>query len=495
MSGNSPLKNHVFISYAHIDNSHFTGTEKGWIDLLHERLEIRLAMLLGRSPTIWRDSKLRGHDDFNTTIALELAQSEILFSVVTPRYVESASCREEIESFLQSAAQTGGVQSGDKHRVFKAVKTYVPYAHHPPGTRELLGYEFYERDQASERVREFDNEIGSQKEKDKRYWDKFEDLVWDIHEAIKHLESPRPPSTDVSVYLAETTSDLSEERDKIKRELQQYGHTVFPDKALPLNAPTLQQTVRSYLERCRLSVHLIGENYGVIPEMETDRSIVRLQEEIAVEHGDDAQFSRLIWMPPGLQPTDERQRKFIRDLQNSFTSNNGSELLQVKLEDLKTIIQTKLTQKPKPPAIINDLDIIRVYLICDLQDVDAAEPLRDHLFGQDFEVILPLQDGNEAEALEDHRENLLMCDAIVIFQSRASEGWLRMKLRELLKLPGYGRTTPLLGKMIYIDAPESPTKARFITREAVVIKNYGGFDPTCLEPFVAQVGKGRGRSL
>jgi hypothetical protein len=258
----------------------------------------------------------------------------------------------------------------------------------------------------------------------------------------------------------------------------------------------LQQAVRGYLERCRLSVHLIGENYGVIPEMETDRSIVRLQEALAVEHGDNAQFSRLIWMPPGLQPTDERQRKFIMDLQNSFTSNNGSELLQVKLEDLKTIIQTKLTQKPKlPPPVINDLDLTRVYLICDPQDVDAAEPLRNYLFGQDFEVILPLQDGSEAEALEDHRENLLICNAIVIFQSRASEGWLRMKLRELLKLPGYGRTTPLLGKLVYIDAPESPTKKRFMTREAVVIKNYGAFEATSLGPFMAQIGTGKGKSL
>ena len=85
MSDNSSLKNHVFISYAHIDNSHFSGTEKGWIDLLHERLEVRLAMLLGRSPKIWRDSKLRGHDAFNTTIAMELSRSEILLSVVTPR--------------------------------------------------------------------------------------------------------------------------------------------------------------------------------------------------------------------------------------------------------------------------------------------------------------------------------------------------------------------------------------------------------------------------
>ena len=45
-------------------------------------------------------------------------------------------------------------------------------------------------------------------------------------------------------------------------------------------------------------------------------------------------------------------------------------------------------------------------------------------------------DGSEAEVLQDHKDNLLLCDALLIFQGRASEGWLRMKLRELLKLPG-----------------------------------------------------------
>jgi hypothetical protein len=230
-------------------------------------------------------------------------------------------------------------------------------------------------------VREFDHEISPKGEKDKRYWDKFEDLVWDIKELIKRLESPqsnRPPNPSPSaatIYLAETTSDLSEERDKVKRELQQFGHVVLPDKALPLKVPALQAAVREYLECSRLSVHLIGEHYGIIPEMEPERSVVRLQQELAMERGDNGEFSRLIWMPPGLQPKDERQQKFVVDLQNSFTSHNGSELLQGKLEDLKTIIQTKLTQKPKP-AVSAPGGMVRIYLICDQQDVDAVEPLQ-----------------------------------------------------------------------------------------------------------------------
>jgi hypothetical protein len=490
---------HLFISYAHIDNRYFPGGSKGWVDLLHERLEIRLAQLLGKPPKIWRDRKLKGFEVFDETIVIELSQAAILVSVVSPRYIDSTSCCSEIENFFHLASKRGGVQFGDKRRVFRVVKTYVPYEEHPAGLRDLLPYEFYERNEASGRIYEFDPEISTQGDKDKRYWNKFEDLAWDLHELIKYLEEPVPReqvSSGATIYLAETTSDLSEEHDKVKRELQQFGHQVLPDRALPLKAYPLQEAVRDYLKRSRLSVHLIGENYGIIPEMETERSIVRLQEELALERGDNAEFSRLIWMPPGLQPKDERQQKFVAELQNSFTSHNGSELLQVKLEDLKTIIQAKLTQKPKAaPIEHSEAGPTRIYLICDSQDIDAVEPLRNYLLDQKCEAALPLLEGSQAEVFEDHKENLLLCDAVLIFQGRASEGWLRMKLRELIKLPGYGRTTALCGKLIYLGAPESQSKDRFRTLEAQVIRHYGEFDPASLGPFIAQIKKAKGESI
>jgi hypothetical protein len=232
----------------------------------------------------------------------------------------------------------------------------------------------------------------------------------------------------------------------------------------------------------------------VIPEKESERSIVRLQQELAIERGDDASFSRLIWMPPGLQPKDEKQIRFVLDLQNSFSSHNGSELLQVKLEDLKTIIQSKLTERNKPAAVAPGQGSPRVYLICDQQDVDAVEPIQNCLLDHGYEAILPLLGGSDAEGFEDHKENLLLCDAVLIFQGRASEAWLRMKLRELLKLPGYGRTTPLLEKAIYIGGPESSTKDRFRTLDARIIRNYGDFDAKLIEPFIAQINKAKGGS-
>jgi hypothetical protein len=501
MSAKLNLANDLFISYAQIDNARFTEVEKGWIDMLHEALNWRLPQLMGGPVNIWRDRKLGGNDVFDDTIVIAISNAAVLICVISPRYLQSAYCRKELDSFFDAATHSGGVRFDDKHRVFKVAKTYVPLEEHPPELRDMLGYEFYAVDKASGRFREYDNEIGSKGEKDKRYWEKFEDLAQDISLLLRRMRNDGGPQPQgeigpgATIYLAETTSDLQEERDKVKRELLQHGHLVLPDKALPQDAPSLQEAVRDYLKRSRLSVHFIGENYGSIPEMETERSVVRLQEELAVERGDDAQFSRLIWMPPGLKPKEPRQEKFVIDLQNSFSSHNGSELLQVKLEDLKTIIQTKLTQKPKTTVTPEPDEPSRIYLICDQSDFDEVGPLQDYLFAQGYEVILPLVEGSEAEVFQDHKDNLLLCDAVLIYQGHASEGWLRMKLRELLKLPGYGRTAPLRGKAVYVAGPASPPKERFKMLEALVIKNYEQFDPAPLAPFIARISKTQGGTL
>jgi hypothetical protein len=493
----------IFISYAHIDDEALADGQKGWVELLDERLRKRLAQLLGESAKIWRDPKLQGNDEFSDVLLQRVSKVAFLISVLSPRYLKSEWCLRELDEFCRNAASQGGLIVNGKSRVFKVVKTFTPRNAHPPQLQGLLGYEFYEYDDVSGRAREFSAEIDPNR--DARYWEKLEDLAWDIKQQVEILRSskaglaaPRdvtPVASSSAIYVAETTSDLSEERDKIKRELQQHGHPVLPDKELPLRGPAIQQAVREYLKRSRLSVHLVGEHYGIIPEMESERSIIRLQEALAAERGDDAEFSRLVWLPPGLQPKDERQRKFVADLQNGFTSHNGSELLQVKFEDLKTIIQTKLTRKAKAtPVVCEEAGAVRIYLICDHQDVEVVEPLRNCLFERGCEVTLSLLDGSETEVLRDHKENLLICDAILIYQGRASEAWLRMKLRELLKLPGYGRTAPLLSKGVYVGAPGLPAKERFKTLEALVIKDFGEFNPAALEPFLAQLNKAKGGS-
>src|SRR5262249_61355989 len=104
-------------------------------------------------------------------------------------------------------------------------------------------------------------------------------------------DSPPDGSQVKTIYFAKTTSDLSAERDNIRRDLELRGYRVLPDQEL-LPDGHFRQTVQGYLSRCELAVHLIGSKYGLIPEDE-ERSVGELQDELSRKAG----LPRLLWMP------------------------------------------------------------------------------------------------------------------------------------------------------------------------------------------------------
>jgi hypothetical protein len=496
MSSTAKYEYDIFISYAHIDNQPLAKGLKAWVEAFHEGLGVKLAQLLGEEVKIWRDLKLQGNDVFADTLNKHIAKSAILISIISPRYVKSEWCLRELNEFCRLAEMSTGVQIGDKLRVFKVVKTHVSYDEHPPLLQGSLGYEFYEYDQARKRAKEFSPETVPAP--DIRYWEKLNDLAYDIKQLIETLRySSAPAGANAStpaatIYLAETTSDLTEQRDKIKRELQQHGHVILPDKSLPLVARAFEREVSDCLSRSQLSVHLIGERYGIIPEG-ASRSVIELQNDLAATEGGDRR--RIIWMPVGLQPQDESQQRFVNQLRLGLSNHQGTDLLETKLEDLKTVIQEKLARqnKPEPAApASSDGDPASVYLICDRQDMDAVRPIEDYLFNEGLEVTLPVTEGDETQMIQDHKDNLMMCDAVMIYYGRAGEIWLRMKQRELQKIAGYGRTAPLAAKAIYITGPPTDSKERIREHDALVIKNYEAFSPERLQPFLERVQRARG---
>ncbi|MBM4259338.1 MAG: DUF4062 domain-containing protein [Deltaproteobacteria bacterium] len=424
-------------------------------------------------------------------------------------YLESESCQGEVKAFTQAAEQQGGIRQGNVHRVFKVIKTEIPREAHPTGWQSLLGYEFYETDRLTGRVREFDHLLmGNQR--DIRYWEKLEDLADDIRKTLHPLSVPTAPqvrglldsqppadaepasvtiSSGITVYVAETTSDLSAERDNIKRELQQRGHRIVPDQTLPLNVAELEQVVRNYLQQSSLAVHLLGDRYGTVPEAER-RSIPHLQLDLATERCGQTNFTRLLWLPPGLQPTDERQQQLITLVKQD--SLRGSEFLQLKLEDLKKHLHTKLA--PPPPVITNghqEQAPTKVYLIYAEQDYTESKTLDDFLNDRGYEVLQPPLGSDDQQSLQQyHLDNLKLCDAVLIYHGQASPMWAQVKMQDLLKLQGLGRSQPLLAKALYLAAPSNPQKERLRSREVVVIKGYDGFKAEVLEPFLSRLQNG-----
>lgn len=491
-----PFDYDLFISYSHRDNG--GGKGEGWVDRFHEFLRERLSVQLGREPRIWRDAKqLDGGDYFDDEIARGVQQSKALLIIVSPSYLRSEYCAQELDCFTLAAESNGGERIGNRGRRVKVVKTWVERDQHPAALRKQTGYELCEKDSESGRPREF-SQISSGY-KHQQYLDKMEDLVWYLTELLNEMDRIKPqPGPQLvpqgakpAVYLAATTSDRTDDRKRIADELRARQYPVLPEDAragqLPLRADEFQSLVQDCLNRARLAVHLIGESYGAIPEGEEERSVVHLQNDLAAARSREAGLERLIWLPPGLAARGKRQQEFIELLRTDGEAQRGAEVLERSFEDLKTRIVEKLTAPPPTPAkpVLGPRDLVRVYLICDKLDFDSVPPVTDYLFGKRYEVIECAREGEDAQVLQYHKENLLECDAVLIYYGGGNEFWLRSKLWDLKKVAGWGRTAPLLVKAVFVAQPETDHKRRFRTLEAELLPAaYNGQFEASLERFI-----------
>jgi hypothetical protein len=501
-SSDSAFERDIFISYAQLDNEPLTAEESGWVSTFHNALQKRLGQLLGRKPDIWRDSeKLKGNDKFGDEIVAQFPKLKVMVSILSPRYVKSDWCLRELRAFHEAATAHGGISLGNKLRVFKVVKTPIqPPDEQPAEIGSVLGYDFYRLDESSGRFREFN--LGKNSPTYGQFIERFEDLAQDISSLLKRLDQGVPATNgsgsngeDVpperTVYLATTTSDLNPERDKIRRELEERGYQVLPNQELPLDN-RLRETVREYLGRCMLAVHLIGGKYGLVPEDE-QTSLLDVQQELSQQ----SKLARIFWLPSSISSNDPRQRRFLDNVQNQAPSQPGTELLTGNIEDLKTEIvseleklPTRLEQQDDPPD--TDDGPARIYLIYDEADRDGITEIDDYLFDQGVDVLKPVFHGDESEIRQLHQDQLRLCDATLIYHNQSSEAWLSFKMNDLRKARGYRAGKPFKANAIYIGGASNRFKQQVRSRDALVIKQFGAFSTDDLTPFVAAISPEQG---
>ena len=274
--------------------------------------------------------------------------------------------------------------------------------------------------------------------------------------------------------------------------MQQRGYTVLPDLAIPYASPACEQAIEAMLDRSCLSIHLIGSRYGLIPEG-ASHSIVALQVELAAKrshHGPpgDAPFQTLLWMPRDLKSTEPQQQEFMAALLAD------PHLVQTSLESFKTIALETLEGKSQAKNRSDegdDLKAATIYLLFDQEDVDAIQPIYDDLLDQGFNVVYPDFDGDEGVESEEHQANLCDCDAVLIYYGKGNERWLKTKLLDLKKSPGYGRIKPFLARAVVLAPPQTPQKKMLRARpgEPALIEAFDGFSGDTLQPFLAGMGQ------
>ena len=476
------FEQNLFISYTHIDNQPLTDGEKGWITRFHLTLNALLSMRLGRDAKIWRDEKLQGNDVFSDEIVARFKRSAVLVSIVSSRYLNSEWCTREAREFCQSAQQTGGLMVGNKLRVFKVIKTPVETQEALPAPmKAVLGYDF------------FDYEDGVPLEFDPAYGPRFAQLynqnvaklAWEVAQLLKMLEAegsasdrngkeagsePRAPSKP-AVYLAECSYDRKQARELLDGELKRLGYPVLPDRQLPADEAEYVVAVESMLARCALSIHLVGESYGAVPDGPTAKSTGMLQNELAVARCKSGGLKRLIWLPQGTCSQQAPQQAFIEALHRDAQAQFGADLIAGDIEKLRAAIHATLKKIEQPESDVAGTPVPAVksskliYLICDEKDRKASVPLRKLCKQLGFEVALPAFEGDASQVRKTNQQLLASCDAVFLFYGAGDEAWKRAIDNELKKMAGYRDGRPLPRLYTYLAEPKTGDKEDLIEME------------------------------
>jgi hypothetical protein len=500
-----PLRD-IFISYTHKDNLSLTDEELGWVDRFHRAIQVRLTQLLGRESAVFYDSAvMSGSDRLTPKIQAEVRDSKVLISIVSPGYLRSDWCNAELELFANGSGHddASNAKLDTKSRIIKVVKLPVEQSLERAAKVDLsdvLGHEFYQMDK-----RGIPCEVDAEPPDHREFVRRVNELAYDIRNMLSMLgdeEGARPdpvaPSGRV-VYLAETTSDQAEDAERLRRALQQYGHTVLP-QARYFYGPDYAQNVEADIAKADVSVHLVGASYGSVPERQ-HKSVVALQYDIA---GDEiarrkeqgkAPLRRFAWSPPGIATDEPLQVEFIARLRDEAT------LLETPFETLKTSVQQALEAPAVAPVAAlpkstgADAPALSVYLLFDSSDADAVKPLDDWLFENGYEVLQPIFSGDEAQIRKNDEGCLVACDAVLVFCGAAPADWLRQRVLDLQKAFAYGRQRPFLARGVVVADPQSADKDRFRSHSVVKMEMYGAFSPDALNPFLTTIAQAQAAAV
>jgi len=495
----------VFISYAHNDNEPFGPEKNGWVALLHNELSKRIKFYLNQPPALWRDPDLKGNEVFDDKIANHLTRSAVLLTVLSDNYLERPYCQLEVQVFYKSAGKE--LKVGEKCRIFKVELRPVKRNKMPPEFEGTGLYSFFRPTGDRELRPEFYPEDWP------RYGEQLDSLAHDIADTLRAMQQGVPYGAEIgaqagTVYLAQSTSDQSEVRDRIRRDLQDRRITVLPPGDLPEDGDEFENKVREYLKRSDISVHIFGLRPGFKPDGR-DRASTWLQHDLAMERAKDADFRRILWLPQERDAAKEEQREYLKQIQDDPKAQQGAEILWGKIEDLKEEINKTLLAiqkereertKAKPevtPAMVAPTEASAttdeaqtVYLVCDERDLEspAYNELVEFLYANQCEVLksLPAESADEARRL--HEEHLQNCDACLIYYGAASEGWVTTKLCDCKKFGGK-RQVPLRAKAVYVAPPVSEAKRKFRAL-AQVLQGGEKFAGEHLGPFLAELRKG-----
>jgi len=458
----------IFVSYAHVDDEPLPGGAQGWVTTFTTCVKTKLAQKIGRNDaySLWMDYELRGGQPITPHILGRVQRSAMLLVVLSPGYIASDWCRRELETFA------GLISEDQGRRMFVVELDRLDEAERPHHLADLKRSRFWVANQISGTPRPLGHPF-----LDSEYYSAVDDLIREIVTELKGLKSAEPRSggptslaSSGAVFLAEVTDDLEEQRNNVKRYLDQAGIAVLRRNGGSLHPDAFRQAVTEGLAEADLFVQLLSAIPGKRPP-DLPEGYAKCQMQLAVSLGKPV----LQWRNPALDIAavqDAAQRVLL----------DGATVRAEGIEDFKREIRRRLDERQKEPLRQAPTDAFVFVDMDSTTDRPLAEQLCDILGRYDAGYMLPTDDQDPRKFRKDLRDKLLSCNALILIYGATTRSWVDGHLKELQKM--LALRPPLRGLAIVEGPPDSKDRLSIMLPKMKVINCRGGVKETEVRRFL-----------
>lgn len=423
----------VFISYAHVDDE-----GEAWVSQFVKQLECAIKQRLGGRilPEIYFDAKCLNANHPLPEL-LEAARNSAIFVAVASRaYATRDWTQQELAAFSNTnpdllrlfAAECLPLSDGDTYPDPLENHTRLPFwrTNEPHSTTPM----------PLDTV-------------DKTFRAQIHDLAEHISLQLKALKNaqttvlppaatdqPTPKANNKCVLLAQVSDDLDDEREQVRRYLQQYHITVLPENTYPQGGAEFKIAFASDLSKADYFVQLLGAKPGKTPP-DLPEGYARYQRDQASQ----SKVKILQWRHPELA-TDNIQNPDYLDLLTAET------VMSSTLESFKAEI-VKLSQAPAPIPPPPKLSL-NVFINADQEDLTIAKTIQAELSRYPFPVAVPIFEQQNLD------ENLIDCDVLIWVYGNATRNWVQGQLRYFNKKRPLRSDHPRLLAMCIGLPPDPP---------------------------------------
>lgn len=418
-------KNDVFISYAHFDNEGGATGER-WVSDFVQRLEGALKQRLGCPVDIYFDTRsLEGHTVLSEILE-NVRRSAVFVPILSPSYVNRQWTRDELEAFVAAEALNRIIFTIE--RLPLELEEEYPHA-----LRERKRSQFWFRTEDSGVV-----DILTPSLRPERYFGAITDVVDHMARQLRQLKSNggfsqsvetgagRPRVEVVSegpaVLLAQVTEDMDDQRDQVRRHLEQFNIPVLPASLYPQGGVDFAKAFESDLSRSALFVQLLGPVAGRRPP-DLPQGYAQYQLDAATARS----VPSMLWRRPDIDPA---------TITGPHASLIASPAVQaMSLQSFKAEIVRKIqTPPPPPPKPATARGSGTIFINAVAGDIELASKLEDDFVKEGCTVLLPVLEGPAEEILRDLSENIIDCDALILVYGSAENMWVRSQLKLYNKL-------------------------------------------------------------